>query len=65
MKLPFLMEAEGILWNFEESLPLDPILNHMNPVRTLTQYFLKINFNIILPSIPNSSQLTLPFMLSD
>jgi hypothetical protein len=34
-----------LLWNcFHKSLPLDPIVNHLNPVHTLRPYFFKIHF---------------------
>jgi hypothetical protein len=32
----------------------DPILNRINTIQTLAPYFLKIRFNIILPSTPSS-----------
>jgi len=34
------------------SLPLDPILSHLNPEYTFKPYLLKIHFNIILLSTP-------------
>jgi hypothetical protein len=48
----------------EKATPV-PILNHMTSVRTLRSYFLKFNFNNILPSTPVSSELSLPFRLSN
>jgi hypothetical protein len=35
---------------FHKSLPLDPILSQFSPVYFFTPCFLKVNFNIILPS---------------
>jgi hypothetical protein len=46
-------------------LPAAPIMSHMNPVHTFPNSFLKIRFNIILPSKPVSSKLSLPFMFSN
>jgi hypothetical protein len=37
-----------------ESLPLCLVLSHMNPVHTLTTYFIKIHFNNILTFTPRS-----------
>jgi hypothetical protein len=45
------MEFEGPL-RVHKSLPLDCILVHLNSVHTLSPYFLKIHFNVILPSVP-------------
>jgi hypothetical protein len=49
-------EIPRLLWNPEvhyrvhNSLPMDTILSKMNPVHTLTSYFHKDHFNIIIPS---------------
>jgi hypothetical protein len=45
------MKAE-VHYHIHKSLLLDPILNSLNPVCTLTSYFLRVNFNFILPVVP-------------
>jgi hypothetical protein len=47
------------LWNPKfhyrvHNAPLDPILNHFNPVHSVTPYFLKVHFNIILSTLRSS-----------
>jgi hypothetical protein len=45
------MEAEGSL-SIHKSPPLVPTLSQVNPFHALPNYFLKMNFNIVLPSTP-------------
>jgi hypothetical protein len=55
-----------ILWNrkvhcrVSKSPPSVPILSQIKPVHTLTSYFLKINFMIILPFTPRPSKCFFP-----
>jgi hypothetical protein len=53
----------GLSWNpklchcVQKSPPLDPILSQFNPLNILTPSFLKMHFNVILPSTPISPKL--------
>jgi hypothetical protein len=47
------------------SLPLDPILSQLLPVRTLTSYFFKKHFNVILPPMITFPKCSLLFTFSD
>ena len=56
---PHLVENEG-LFQSSQKPPCGPILSHMNP-DVLPSSFLKISFNIILPSTLRSSKRSLVF----
>jgi len=43
-------------YHVHKNSKLDPTLNHMDPVYTLTSYFLNNHINIVLPSIPESAK---------
>jgi len=55
------MVSEGSSLCSQEPSTKDPVLSHTNPVHTLTPYFLKLHFNIILPSIHSSPRNFFPF----
>jgi len=63
MKFLTLMQPEDMLCVYK-SLPLDPVLSHMNPVYILIPYFCKIQLNVALPTMPRSSKWSLLFILS-
>jgi len=52
-------------WCVHKNPSFDPILSQMNPVHILTSCFLKIHFNIILPSTPSSTKWPYSFTFSD
>jgi hypothetical protein len=47
-----------------KSLPSDPIHSQLSPIHSFTTCFSKINFNIILPSTPRSSEWSLALEVS-
>jgi len=58
-------EIPRVLWNLKvhyriyKRPPPVPILDHINPFGTSLSHFLKINFNIALPSMPRPSKWSL------
>jgi len=59
------MEHPVVYHRVHKNLLLVPILTQTNYVYTVIFDFLKINFNIILPSMPMSSKLSLLFRFPD
>jgi hypothetical protein len=49
-----------IRYRVHKILPLDPNLSQVNPVHTLTPFFFKDHFSIILPSTPSSNKSFFP-----
>jgi hypothetical protein len=64
-KIPRLLRNQKVHYRVHKSPPLIPTLNQMHPAPTSSPYIHKIHSNIILPSTPVSSKLSLPFRFSN
>jgi hypothetical protein len=62
---PCLSWNPNVHYCVHKSLPLFPVLSQLNPHYTLPHYFSKIHYNIILPSMPQSSKWPLPLGFLD
>jgi hypothetical protein len=64
-KLPRLLWNTEVHYSVHKNPPLVSILSQINTFHNLPSYFSKIRSNIILPSMPRSSEWSLPFRFSD
>jgi hypothetical protein len=55
---------ENVHFRVQKSPSPVPISTQLNPIHDLPPRFPKIHLNIILPSLPKSSEWCFPFMLS-
>jgi len=62
---PHIFWKPKVCYHVNNSAQLVPILSQIRLVHTFPPYFLKIHFNIILPSTRRSSEKSLPFRFSD
>jgi len=54
-KLPAFMKQEGLL-PCSQRLATGPLLTQLNPLHSLTLYFLKVLFNSVFPFTPKSQK---------
>jgi hypothetical protein len=64
-KIPCLLWNQKLHYHAHNSLPPVPFLSKIDPFHNLPHNFLKLNFDIVLPSTYRSSKCSLPFRLSN
>jgi hypothetical protein len=59
-----LLRNTNFHYSVHKSPTLEPIMSQLNPVHTITTYFLHIRLNVILPSVPGSPKCSFFFLFS-
>jgi hypothetical protein len=59
-EIPWVLHNPEVHYLIHNSMPLVPVLTHMNPVHAFLSSFFKTYVNIILPSIPSSPKQFFP-----